>query len=652
MAGANTPYTKLDSNQVLKQSFDEANDLLRVGIVGATLAPIDVGGMAVQIDHTEDSVRLGNGTYYYTSTTNSGKISLDVNVSNATLAVTQSGTWNINNVSGTVSLPTGAATYAAQTDKSQFTKITDGTNTATVNTTGQLRVGLYAENDAGTYRDLSVNQYGHLDVDIRSPRLPFGAIHVENMQPIFQIDGVYALNSQLTISNISGTGQVVVADSLITCSTGVTANSSATLQSRKRTKYRPGQGIVGRWTALYTTPVASSYQIAGLGHPEDGLYFGYKDLDFGILYVNRGVRETRTLTVSTASSTTESITITLNSVAFSVPVTNSGNANRTAYEISLFTYAGWTTECDGATVIFLSGSSASLAGTYTLSAATTAVGTFARTKAGVASTDLFIKQTEWNGDKLDGTGASGVTLIPTKLNVYQMKIQYLGAGALVFEVETTTVGESARWTQAHIIRLPNTLTTSSFGNPSFPFTMAAYSAGSTTNLSVKTASFAAFLEGQKFLHGSRFTYLRSLTTVGDTNLQALFSIHNSIYYSGRSNQSVVNIVSLTGAIKHTSPVIYYLIKNGTLAGNPAFAVNSTNSCTHYDQAATTVTYSTNDQVVWTGHLGDTGQFDHNFDITGREEFTIQPGETYTLAAKATTGTPAYVTGSLNTREDQ
>jgi len=35
-----------------------------------------------------------------------------VNVSNATLAVTQSGTWNINNISGTISLPTGAATEA------------------------------------------------------------------------------------------------------------------------------------------------------------------------------------------------------------------------------------------------------------------------------------------------------------------------------------------------------------------------------------------------------------------------------------------------------------------------------------------------------------------------------------------------------------
>ena len=35
-----------------------------------------------------------------------------------------------------------------------------------------------------------------------------------------------------------------------------------------------------------------------------------------------------------------------------------------------------------------------------------------------------------------------------------------------------------------------------------------------------------------------------------------------------------------------------------------------------------------------------------------EEVTLQPGEWVTLCAKATTGTPSYVTGSINTREDQ
>ena len=43
------------------------------------------------------------------------RCSLNVSVQNATLAVTQSGTFNITNISGTVSLPTGASTATLQT---------------------------------------------------------------------------------------------------------------------------------------------------------------------------------------------------------------------------------------------------------------------------------------------------------------------------------------------------------------------------------------------------------------------------------------------------------------------------------------------------------------------------------------------------------
>lgn len=58
-----------------------------------------------------------------------------------TVTANQGGTWNINNVSGTVSLPTGAATAANQTTlNTQTTKINDGTDTALVTAAGALVV--------------------------------------------------------------------------------------------------------------------------------------------------------------------------------------------------------------------------------------------------------------------------------------------------------------------------------------------------------------------------------------------------------------------------------------------------------------------------------------------------------------------------------
>jgi len=492
-------------------------------------------------------------------------------------------------------------------------------------------------------------------------------LHTEKLTPVFQTDFVYGVNNGQTTTTTSLSGTVTGADNLAVCSTGTTQYSQAVLLGRKRLRYRPGQGVVGRFTALYSSPVPYSYAIAGFGTASDGVYFGYgntndlTDTDFGILYVKGGVREIKTLTVTVGATVASNVTITLNGVAFVVPVTASSNVQRTVYEISTFTgYTGWDAYANGATVIFVRKSAGTTASTQTFAAGTTgASATIVQTKAGVASVDTFIPQTDWNGDKMDGTGGtsnpSGVLLDPTKGNVFEIGIQYLGFGAITFKIETVSLGNNnATFTTVHTLKLPNSLTAPSFTNPSFPFTMAAYSAGSTTNVEVKVGSYAGFIEGSKTLQGNRFSYFNSLTTVGATNLQALFTVMNTRYYNGKANQSVINLLSASGALKHTSPVIYYLVKNGTLAGNPTFNHIASTSSSLYDTAATTVSYSNGDQLIWTGHLGDTGEIDHHFGNGeyNAEEVTLQPGEWVTLAARAVTGSPSYVTGSINTREDQ
>lgn len=57
-----------------------------------------------------------------------------------TVAATQSGAWNITNISGTVSLPTGAATAANQTNASQKTQIVDGSGNIIASSNNSLQV--------------------------------------------------------------------------------------------------------------------------------------------------------------------------------------------------------------------------------------------------------------------------------------------------------------------------------------------------------------------------------------------------------------------------------------------------------------------------------------------------------------------------------
>lgn len=60
--------------------------------------------------------------------------------SNNDVSAAQSGTWNITNVSGTVSLPTGASTASNQTDGSQKTQIVDGSGNVISSTSNNLNV--------------------------------------------------------------------------------------------------------------------------------------------------------------------------------------------------------------------------------------------------------------------------------------------------------------------------------------------------------------------------------------------------------------------------------------------------------------------------------------------------------------------------------
>lgn len=521
-------------------------------------------------------------------------------------------------------------------------------------------VALAGQNDAGTLALVPVTGEGHLEVAIHSPRMPFGEVHVESLRPIFQVDDVYGINQFEVVptTGINGpgstSGTVTAGSNLFTCSTGTTALSFSTLQSRKRLRYRPGQGVVCRFTALFSTPAASSILVAGVGTAESGFYFGYNGTSFGVLHSTGGVREVQTLTITTASTATNNYQVELAGTTFAVTATNNASTVKTAYEIAQGTYTGWSCYPIGSTVVFVANSVGNKTGSFSLGqsgAATPAVGSFAETVAGVAATDTWVPQSQWNGDKLDGTGPSGVTLDPTKGNVFQIDIQYLGFGGVTMKVETSNAGNNPDFVTAHSFAFPNSRTTPSVSQPSFPFTMAAYSAGSTTNVSVSSASFAGFVAGEKRLTGPRMTYQRSSNNfVGSvaSTYYPLLTVRNNLTYATRANQAVVNVLSMSASHDDATPVTFYLLRNATLTGTPNFANFATTSCTSWDTAAATATISSNDQIIFSLNIGQNG----NATFAFSDDITIQPGETLTLAATAVTGTATYVLGSLNTREDQ
>lgn len=78
--------SNLDFSQVLKAVYDGNSNTLRVSVIDGSTG--DGSGFEVIISHTSDSIRLGDGTNYITSTTIGPKTALDVNVINTAQIVT------------------------------------------------------------------------------------------------------------------------------------------------------------------------------------------------------------------------------------------------------------------------------------------------------------------------------------------------------------------------------------------------------------------------------------------------------------------------------------------------------------------------------------------------------------------------------------
>lgn len=524
---------------------------------------------------------------------------------------------------------------------------------------GELISGI---NNAGETVSLNTTADGHIEVALHAPRLPFGSIHTESLTPVFQTDGVYGVNPQQTISHTglsvgtgSGTGSVTNASNVTTAATGTTQYSFATFQSRRRLRYRAGQGLVGRFAGFFTGATANCILVAGFGTAESGYYFGYNGTSFGILHSTGGVRELQTMTITTASTATNDYVITLpNTGTVNVTATNNGNTARTAFEIAQGTYPGWAAESRGSTVIFLASSVGPKTGTFSLAqtgAVTPAAASVVETTSGVAGNDAWVPQASWNGaDKLDGNGASGVTLDPTKGNVYEITVQYLGFGSVDMRIEVVSSNSNnPDFVTVHTFKHPNALTAVHLSQPSLPFTAAAYSTGSTTNATVNIGSYAGFIEGEVHSIGPRQSYTRDGGVTSSTSAYVpLFTVRNSLSYASRANQSVVNLLGIHGAAKSNQGITtFYLVKNAVLTGNINYQAFDSSSCTYWDTAATACTF-TNGDIEFACTVSESGNFNYSF---ADKEITLQPGEYITLCVKSVTATAVCI-ASLNTREDQ
>ena len=485
--------------------------------------------------------------------------------------------------------------------------------------------------------------------NLNSSKSAFGETQVTQSQQILSYSSSYNnLNNQCLKFYNSAGGTQSSSNGLMSIGIGTTNGDFSIIQSKRTLNYNPGVGNMLRLTCMFNAPVANSTQICGLGDYFNGFYFGYNGVNFGILRKYGGKPEIRTLTITTGFTTgSVNITITLNSVAYTVAsIVSTGNTSFTASIIvrslkssSSFMNNGWSVESIGSIIYFISYQDGAKGGSYSVNFSTSggaATGGIVMAQAGVSATNSWTTQTNFKYDTLNGSGPTKMLIDPSKLNVYQIQMQYLGAGKIIFGIEDFDSSNTG-FSSIHMIDYPNQYNVPSINNPNMKVTYGIFSNGSTTAMSMGFVSFGAFTESISVMRTEpKFTINNLKASISTEN--SILVIKNKLIYNNIFNTSEIKLLGLGISSDGTKNVTVRLILNPT-CGNTStdylnyLNIDNTNSLIAYDVTNKTFTGGL---VISAYSLGKT---DHdNLDVSA-QNIILTPGD------------ELYVTGTSTANSD-
>lgn len=417
----------------------------------------------------------------------------------------------------------------------------------------------------------------------------FGEPYGLTITPVLQLDSIYGVTSEVIQTYTTGTGSVQNPPNVPvwTVKSGHTIGSYGVLRSKRFLRYRPGQGALTRFTAAFTTSTANSYQFAGMFNLENQIGLGWRTdptsglTKFGAVRATGGKAHITVLTINTPPTGTQTATITLNGVAFTATIT-AGTAQATAVSINKTDgFTGWLTDQVDNTIVFLAETLGPRNGTYSFSctgAGTLCTGSFSTKQLGVAQTEYWTYQDEFNIDRLDGTkgtvndvglNPSGMTLRSQYLNVYQINFRWLGSGEIRYAIENEITGNMVFFHHDHYT---NQNTVPHVTQPSFRIGYVSYNIGNATTATVTGASMMGAIEGE-----IKQNELNRSTSVNKTGLSQnvmhhLLTIRNPYVTNGSAgalngnyvlNAKEIILKDVSIGTQNSDPAILYVFFEAT-----------------------------------------------------------------------------------------
>lgn len=253
--------------------------------------------------------------------------------------------------------------------------------------------------------------------------------------------------------------------------------------------------------------------------------------------------------------------------------------------------------------------------------------------------DNWVVQNSWNGDPMNGTGISRMTLNPLFGNVYKIQMSWLGFGAINFFIENPTTGN---FVKVHTIRYPNSGTVTSILQPSAPLLLSSTNTTNNTNISIQCPSMAGFVEGLDNQIGNVFSFSIANTILVALTEGNLLGLRNNATFQGILNYKTIKVINLS--LRNVSQFCNVFLRlNATLSGSVVYNnIDSTQSCASVTGALVSVTGGTVTAVYTT--FIPSGRF-MQVDLSPYNIY-LYPGDSLTLSI-APQGANSSNIGSLS-----
>jgi len=234
-----------------------------------------------------------------------------------------------------------------------------------------------------------------------------------------------------------------------------------------------------------------------------------------------------------------------------------------------------------------------------------------------------IAQADWNQDKLDGTGQSGITLDATKAQILYMDIEWLGLGT----VRTGFVIDGA-FVPVHNFNHANLTTTTYITTASLPLRYEMTNTAATgVSSTLKQVCSTVISEGGYELRGSQQSVGTGITTPHTLTTAATDYPLISLRLKSTKLDGIVimTALSLLG-ITNNANYKWKIVTQGTTTGG-TWVSAGTNSAVEYNVTGTSFSTGSG-RVLASGYLQGSNQGSNTIDILKEALFSFQLERNY------------------------